>query len=71
MIKRFIQHDQQKPLALIWLAVMLILTAALLTQLLGRSLPIETNIMALLPKNQQDPRAQIAFDRVAFDVATK
>ncbi|WP_038150288.1 MMPL family transporter [Vibrio litoralis] len=71
MIKRLIQHDQQKPLALIWLAVMLMLSAVLFTQLLGRTLPIETNIMALLPKNQQDPSAQVAFDRVASSMSDK
>lgn len=71
MLTRFTQHTKQKPLALIWLAVMLILTAVLLTQLFGRTLPIETNIMALLPKNQQDPSAQIAFDRVASSMSDK
>ncbi|WP_089138300.1 MMPL family transporter [Vibrio rumoiensis] len=71
MLTRFTQHTKPKPLALVWLAVMLILIGVLLTQLFGRSLPIETNIMALLPKNQQDPSPQVAFDRVTSSMSDK
>nr|WP_245879927.1 MMPL family transporter [Vibrio gangliei] len=49
---------------------MLVLVALLITQV-SKSLPIETNIMALLPKNQQDPIAQAAFDKVASSMSDK
>lgn len=64
-------HSSQSRWALLWLIVMVSLIAMLVSQLTSKSLPIETNIMALLPKNQQDPRAQLAFDKVAATMSDK
>ncbi len=51
---------------------MLILVAALGYQLTARKqLPIETNILALLPENRQDPIAQQAFDHIATSMSDK
>lgn len=59
-------------LALAWLCVMLLLAVALGQQLFfQRSNPIETNILALLPENRQDPVAQQAFDHVAKSMSNK
>ncbi|MDO6541386.1 MMPL family transporter [Photobacterium sanguinicancri] len=59
-------------LALAWLCVMLLLAVALGQQLFfQRSNPIETNILALLPENRQDPIAQQAFDHVANSMSNK
>ncbi|PSV52508.1 MMPL family transporter [Photobacterium sp. GB-1] len=59
-------------LASLWLAIMLILVAALGYQLTARKqLPIETNILALLPENRQDPIAQQAFDHIATSMSDK
>ncbi|OEF25445.1 MMPL family transporter [Vibrio rumoiensis] len=66
---KVLQHH--KPFAWGWLVIMLALCCVLGYQLLARSMPIETNIMALLPKNQQDPRAQVAFDRVSSSISDK
>ncbi|MDO6498296.1 MMPL family transporter [Photobacterium sanguinicancri] len=59
-------------LALAWLCVILLLAVALGQQLFfQRSNPIETNILALLPENRQDPIAQQAFDHVANSMSNK
>ncbi|MGF1834528.1 MMPL family transporter [Photobacterium sanguinicancri] len=51
---------------------MLLLAVALGQQLFfQRSNPIETNILALLPENRQDPIAQQAFDHVANSMSNK
>ena len=43
-------------LSRLWLLIMLLLVAALGYQLTAhKQLPIETNILALLPQNDQDP----------------
>jgi len=57
-------------LALIWLIIVISCVAVLAQKILtGKPLPIETNILALLPKNQQDPIAQQAFDKVAHTMS--
>ncbi len=64
-------HSNSK-LALAWLCTMLLLAVALGQQVLfQRSVPIETNILALLPDNRQDPIAQQAFDHVANSMSNK
>lgn len=51
---------------------MLLLIASLGYQLTAhKQLPIETNILALLPKNHQDPAAQQAFDHIATSMSNK
>lgn len=60
-----------------WLFVMLAVWGVLGMQVIrplmqGHSaLPIDTNILALLPENRQDPAAQAAFDQVATSMSDK
>jgi predicted exporter len=59
-------------LAFAWLFITLIFVGALGYQLTVRNQsPIETNILALLPENRQDPIAQEAFDQVANSMSDK
>ncbi|OBU16996.1 hypothetical protein AYY19_14315 [Photobacterium aquimaris] len=59
-------------LSRLWLIIMLLLVAALGYQITAnKQLPIETNILALLPKNDQDPAAQQAFDHIATSMSNK
>lgn len=59
-------------LAFIWLIIMISCIAVLAQKFTAqKSLPIETNILALLPKNQQDPIAQQAFDKIAESMSSK
>ena len=58
--------------ALFWAGVMFFAVLTLVQQTFMQSvLPIETNILALLPKNQQDPFAQKAFEQVSQNVSNK
>lgn len=72
---RFDSHSQSanhRSLAFLWLFIVL-LSAALLVKQWGfsGSVPIETNIMKLLPDSRQDPIAQAAFDKVTTSVSDK
>lgn len=59
-------------LALIWSLVLLIILGVFGYQASTKgALPIETNILALLPDNQQDPVAQQAFDNIASTMSDK
>ena len=59
-------------LALLWLGIILFSVATLVQQtVLQEKLPIETNILALLPENQQDPFAQQAFQQISSNVNNK
>lgn len=59
-------------LALIWSSVLLIILGVFGYQASTKgALPIETNILALLPDNQQDPVAQQAFDNIANTMSDK
>ncbi|WP_122035594.1 MMPL family transporter [Aliivibrio sp. EL58] len=59
-------------LALIWSLVLLIILGVFGYQASTKgALPIETNILALLPDNQQDPVAQQAFDNIANTMSDK
>lgn len=59
-------------LALIWSSVLLIILGVFGYQASSKgALPIETNILALLPDNQQDPVAQQAFDNIANTMSDK
>lgn len=54
---------------LLWLAFIIFCSALLVQQtLLQKELPIETNILALLPKNQQDKLSLRAFDKIAENI---
>ncbi|MBD1575178.1 MMPL family transporter [Vibrio sp. S11_S32] len=63
--------NKSKTLALSWLVMVLLLCVALTWQLSRTSSPIETNIMALLPKDKQDPSSQFAFDNIATSMSNK
>lgn len=57
-------------LAFFWLIIILSSILLLLQQTLGQNkLPIETNILALLPENDQDPFAQQAFQQVSDNLS--
>lgn len=59
-------------LALLWSLVLLTILALFGYQASTKgALPIETNILALLPDNQQDPVAQQAFDTIANTMSDK
>lgn len=62
----------QHQLAIIWLLVVLFSAALLIKPFfLTDSLPIENNLLALLPTNKQDPIAQQAFDRISNEMSNK
>lgn len=59
-------------LALSWLFLILLAAVGLVRQtVLQAELPIETNILALLPENRQDPFAQQAFEQVSKNLNNK
>ncbi len=59
-------------LSWLWLVIVLSCTGVLLYQGLLQKKPlIETNILALLPENRQNPVAQAAFDKVTDSVSNK
>lgn len=59
-------------LAFYWLLLILLAAVGLVKQtVFQETLPIETNILALLPDNQQDPFAQEAFNQVSNNVNNK
>jgi len=66
------RHTNQIKLAFFWL-IMVLLSGALLIKQWGftTSLPVETDIMKLLPESRQDPLAQLAFDKVTTSVSDK
>lgn len=58
--------------ALLWLCFISICFAVLIKQtLFQQTFPIETNILALLPENQQDTLAQTAFEKIAKNLNNK
>lgn len=58
--------------ALLWLLVILLAIFALVRQTIFQpELPIESNILALLPENQQDPFAEQAFAQVSNNLSKK
>lgn len=61
-------HSTSKWLRL-WGVLMLLCLGLLVQQtLLSEKLPIETNILALLPENQQDKVAQVAFQQITDNI---
>ncbi len=61
-----------RKLAIIWL-LFVILSSTLLVKQWGFSgyVPVETDILKLLPESKQDPLAQAAFDKVTASVSDK
>jgi len=72
MLNKLSSSFSHSKLAIIWL-VLVVLSCALLLKQWGfsSSVPIETDIMKLLPQSRQDPLAQVAFDRVTSSVSDK
>ncbi len=66
------QTASHRNLAFLWL-FMVLLSGTLLVKQWAFSgyVPIETNIMKLLPESRQDPIAQAAFDKVTSNVSDK
>lgn len=61
-----------KLIAYSWLGIVLLFLALLAQQWLGTAhSPIETNILKLLPKNQQNPVAEQAFESVSNNMSDK
>ncbi|MDG3087538.1 MMPL family transporter [Vibrio hannami] len=64
--------DGSRALSRLWLVAFLIFSALLLRNTLWQEKPfIETDVLALLPENRQDPVAQEAFDKIADSVSNK
>jgi len=58
--------------AILWLLVILLAAATFVKQtVLQPELPIESNILALLPENKQDPFAEQAFAQVSNNLSKK
>lgn len=58
--------------ALVWLNLVVLAGALLLKQWVwSAESPIETNILKLLPKNQQNPVAEQAFESVSASMSDK
>jgi len=58
--------------AISWLVIIVCSVIVLLQQTLWQQkLPIETNILALLPENEQDPFAEQAFQQVSDSLSNK
>ena len=61
-----------KKIALAWLGLVMLFIAMLAKQWLwSAQSPIETNILKLLPINQQDPVAEQAFESVSGNLSDK
>ncbi|MBW3696319.1 hypothetical protein EK599_11500 [Vibrio sp. T187] len=66
------KRNSNSKLAVIWLAVVLIFGALLVKQFaLSEQSPIETNILKLLPENQQNSLAENAFQQVADSMGSQ
>ncbi|MEZ9566717.1 MMPL family transporter [Vibrio artabrorum] len=63
MLKR---NNSNSSLALVWLVVVMLFSGLLVKQFaFSSSVPIESNIMKLLPENQQDPMVEQAFQQIS------
>ncbi len=72
MLNKLSSSFNHSKLAIIWLVLVLISCALLVKQWgFSSAVPIETDIMKLLPQSRQDPLAQVAFDRVTNSVSDK
>ncbi|MGY2573522.1 MMPL family transporter [Vibrio sp. C8] len=72
MLNKLSSSFNHSKLAIIWLVLVILSCALLLKQWsFSSSVPIETDIMKLLPQSRQDPLAQVAFDRVTSSVSDK
>lgn len=67
MLKR---NNSNSSLALAWLVVVMIFSGLLIKQFaFSSSVPIESNILKLLPENQQDPMVEQAFQQISSSMS--
>lgn len=67
MLKR---NNSNSSLALAWLVVVSLFSGLLIKQFaFSSSVPIESNIMKLLPENQQDPMVEQAFQQISSSMS--
>ncbi|MFA0678797.1 MMPL family transporter, partial [Vibrio sp. 10N.222.48.A3] len=67
MLKR---NNSNSSLALAWLVVVILFSGLLIKQFaFSSSVPIESNIMKLLPENQQDPMVEQAFQQISSSMS--
>ena len=67
MLKR---NNSNSSLALAWLVVVMLFSGLLIKQFaFSSSVPIESNIMKLLPENQQDPMVEQAFQQISSSMS--
>lgn len=65
-------HKMSKKIAFAWLALVVLFVTLLAKQWIWSAhSPIETNILKLLPVNQQDPVAEQAFESVSSNLSDK
>ena len=67
MLKR---NNSNSSLALVWLVVVMLFSGLLIKQFtFSSSVPIESNILKLLPENQQDPMVEQAFQQISSSMS--
>ena len=60
------RNNFSSKLALVWLVIVAVFSGLLIKQFaFSSSVPIESNIMKLLPENQQDPMVEQAFQQIS------
>ncbi|NOH98786.1 MMPL family transporter [Vibrio sp. 99-70-13A1] len=66
------RNNLSSKLALLWLIVVVFFGGLLIKQFaFSPSVPIETNILRLLPQNQQDPIAEQAFQQISSSMSNQ
>ncbi|WKY58733.1 MMPL family transporter [Vibrio sp. SNU_ST1] len=64
------RNNSNSSLALAWLVVVVLFSGLLIKQFaFSSSVPIESNIMKLLPENQQDPMVEQAFQQISSSMS--
>ncbi|MFA0232327.1 MMPL family transporter, partial [Vibrio sp. 10N.261.45.A7] len=67
MLKR---NNSNSTLALVWLVFVMLFSGLLIKQFaFSSSVPIESNILKLLPENQQDPMVEQAFQQISSSMS--
>ena len=66
------RNNLSSKLALLWLIIVVFFSGLLIKQFaFSPSIPIETNILRLLPQNQQDPIAEQAFQQISASMSNQ
>ena len=67
MLKR---NNSNSSLAFVWLVIVVLFSGLLIKQFaFSSSVPIESNILKLLPENQQDPMVEQAFQQISSSMS--